>query len=67
MKKSLLVLAGVMMPFGFAMADSAGEAKGEDANKAVNTTGPTFPDWDTRKAGESLDLSGGEAKDESEK
>jgi hypothetical protein len=64
MKRLLLVAASVMAPFGFAMADSASDAKGDGAKKGVEAAGPTFPDWDQRKAGETLDTSGSKAADD---
>lgn len=57
MKKLMLVAAVVLAPMNFAAADDA--KKAEDKAKPVEVTGPTFPEWDQRKAGETLDLSGG--------
>lgn len=66
MKKLMLVAAGVMAPLSFALADDKKEGEAAAATPA-QAAGPTFPDWDQRKAGESLDLSGGKAATEKEK
>lgn len=65
MKKIVLIAAGALAPLSFAMA---GDAKnGEAAAQPVQATGPTFPDWDKREAGQTLDLSAGSAAAAEEK
>lgn len=56
MKKLMFVAAGVMAPLSFALAEDDAATKSADA--AVQSQGPVFPDWDQRKAGETLDVSG---------
>ena len=65
MKKLLISAVIAAAPFSYALAggDKAADTKA-DAAAASKTGGAataTFPDWDTRKAGESLDVGGKKA------
>lgn len=64
MKKLMVTALVALAPVSFAVAGDKGDAKADGAAAAAGKSGQVIPapEWDTRKAGEGMDLKGGDKK-----
>lgn len=68
MKKIVLSALIAIAPLSFALAgEEAADKKADAAASSNGAAAAEFPSWDTRKAGESIDLGDSKSKDAAEK